>query len=132
MKKTLTSVVAAFVISAGALLPGQANAFCITFDGFCDQVDASYDPSINTLYGWWDLFCDGTFPQAVMGAKATMNVGIESALGLAGTYSFNTGNGTWFNVFWDTFSPPFFWLSGTYTLSGACGAVDAAAPKSWE
>lgn len=118
MRKWFVTLVSSAFVAMFAFVPQQAEAFCIDFDGFCDDIDLDFSGGL--FYGYWDVFCDFGFGQGKLGGRGTTNVGLESSLGLAGTYVYDFPSRTFENFFWDGVSPPFFFLNGTFTLTPAC------------
>ncbi len=71
-RNTLLAATMTFAIGSMALAATPANAFCLQYIDFCDQIQLDFDAERN-LYGLWDNACDGVIPlKEIIGTPAVI------------------------------------------------------------
>jgi hypothetical protein len=109
MRRWLLTLVSSVFVAFFAMVPQQADAFCIELSSFCDDIDLDF--SGGYFYGYWDQNCDGSFFQPVFGARTTFGHGVEAPLGLATEFVLNVPARLFDLGGWDGFNPPFLFVN---------------------
>lgn len=120
------------VFVGASVTPAQAT--CIHFGDFCDQVSVKSD-AYGNIYGFWDWQCDGGASASMVYGRRTPhmlfvsrpNFSDGSVWYYTGLYLFNNNNSTFSNYFTDG-NVSFAYLSG-YPYSTSAGSCTFAGVK---